>query len=99
GGVLKGSKDGAVIVAGNSEKSKLVLAISRLDDEIAMPPKPRARRGGPGGPGGQPNGGGEGRPPGMAQGGTNQAQPRGQMGPPPKPLTAEEVGLVRAWID
>jgi hypothetical protein len=23
----------------------------------------------------------------------------GGFGPPPKPLTAEQVGLVRAWID
>lgn len=42
-------------------------------------------RGGPGGPGGQ---GGPGGPGGV-----------GGFGPPPAPLTAEEVGLVRAWID
>jgi Planctomycete cytochrome C len=37
------------------------------------------------------------RPP-MGDAGTNQP-PRPPQGPPPKPLTAEEVGLVRAWID
>jgi hypothetical protein len=42
--------------------------------------------GGPGGPGGQ--GGGPGGPGGL-----------GGFGPPPPPLTAEQVGLVRAWID
>lgn len=51
----------------------------------------------------------EGRPPG-APGGPNQSGPRGGapgkpgggpggFGPPPKPLTAEQVGLIRAWID
>lgn len=49
--------------------------------------------GGPGGPGGQggPGGpGGQGGPSGFGGGG---------FGPPPPPLTAEQVGLVRAWID
>ena len=32
-------------------------------------------------------------------GGPGGRGPRGNQGPPPKPLTAEEVGLVRAWID
>jgi mono/diheme cytochrome c family protein len=98
-GVLKGSKDGAVVVAGQSDKSKLVLAVSQLDNESAMPPKPRARRGGTGAMASQPNASGEGKPPGVNERGTNQPQPRGPMGPPPKPLTAEEVGLVRAWVD
>jgi len=55
--------------------------------------------GGPGGPGGGPGaqggpGGGPGGPggPGGGPGG------RG-FGPPPKPLTAEQVGILRAWID
>ena len=51
----------------------------------------------PGGPGPGPDGpghgpGGEGRPGGFGG-------PPGGFGPPPKPLTAEQVGLVRAWID
>jgi Ca2+-binding EF-hand superfamily protein len=54
--------------------------------------------GGPGGPGAMrgPGGGGPGGPggPGGGPGG-----PRGGFGPPPPPLTAEQVGLVRAWID
>jgi len=90
---LKGSRDGKVIVPGDSTKSKLVIAVAQLDPRSAMPPKPR--QGGPGrrGPGGAPN----------AQGGmTNRFSgggPRGEMGPPPKPLTPEQVGLIRAWID
>jgi hypothetical protein len=60
--------------------------------------------GGPGGPeAGGPPPGGPGAPPPGAEGGpqgTNQFQQRLRpMGPPPKPLTAEQVGLVRAWID
>jgi hypothetical protein len=47
--------------------------------------------GGPGGPGGPERaGGGPGGPGGGAP---------GNFGPPPPPLTAEQVGLVRAWID
>lgn len=114
-GVLKGSKDGKVVLPGESAKSQLVIAISQLDPKLAMPPKPRARRGpgGPGEPGGpgnppsgaQPNGPGGGPPPAEAHGAGSPGEggPGGQqmrkMGPPPKPLTADEVGLVRAWID
>lgn len=104
--VLKGSKDGKVIEKGDSAKSLLVHAISQLDPEIAMPPKRRSR--GPGGPGG-PSGGGERKdgppgknsPPGKDSDGGSRGPggPGGFGGPPPKPLTAEEVGLVRAWID
>jgi hypothetical protein len=106
--VLKGSRDGKVVTAGDSKKSLLVIAVSQIDEHTAMPPKRGGRgggRGGPGGPGGQggqqgsaganpPQGGGEGgnRPPGGQGGG-------GGFGPPPKPLTAEQVGLIRAWID
>jgi cytochrome c551/c552 len=94
-GVLKGSKEGKVIQPGKSEKSDLVIAVARLDPETAMPPKPKpGRRGAPGGPGGP------GGPAGM-QGTNGPAGGPGQrnMGPPPKPLTPEQVGLVRAWID
>src|SRR3954464_11876594 len=45
-GALKGSEDGKVILPGKSQESPLVIAISRLDEEKAMPPKPK-----PGGPG------------------------------------------------
>lgn len=38
------------------------------------------------------------RPPPDAAGGTNQPPAR-PMPPPPKPLTPEQVGLIRAWID
>jgi hypothetical protein len=106
-GALKGSKDGKVIVPGNSKESLLVLAVSQLDEEKAMPPKFKpghGRPGGPGGPGGPPPGGAgpdgaAGGPPPGAPGGGPQGGMRGGFGPPPKPLTSEQVGLVRAWID
>ena len=124
-GVMKGTKQGPVVTAGDSANSFLVKSISQLDPESAMPPKPRARRG-PGGPqgtnapamqpreggpeGGQPprmrerenegdnHGPGE-RPPGGPQGTNAPGQRPRNFGPPPKPLTAEQVGLIRAWID
>ena len=108
-GALKGSKDGKVILPGNSKDSLLVLAVSQLDEEKAMPPKfkpGRGRPGGPGGfggPGGPPPGGPgpdgpSGGPPPSGPGGPPGGM-HGGFGPPPKPLTAEQVGLVRAWID
>ncbi len=90
---LKGSKDGKVIIPGSSEKSPLVIAVARLDPEKAMPPTRRPGQfGRPGGgppPGGAPAGQ---RPPGGPPG-------PGGFGPPPKPLTPEQVGLLRAWVD
>jgi len=70
---------------------------------------PRPNFGGPGGPGGARGPGGQGGPGGQA-GGRGPGGPGGQggpggfgggggFGPPPKPLTAEQVGLIRAWID
>jgi hypothetical protein len=99
-GALQGSKDGKVIVPGNSKESLLVLAVSQLDEEKAMPPKFKpghGRPGGPGGPGGPPPAGNPGGGPPSGPGGP-QGGGRG-FGPPPKPLTTEQVGLVRAWID
>jgi mono/diheme cytochrome c family protein len=81
-GVLKGTKQGSILTAGDSASSLLVKAVSQLDPETAMPPKPRARRG-PGGP----------------QGTNAPGQRPRNFGPPAKPLTPEQVGLVRAWID
>lgn len=116
-GVLKGSKEGKILVVSNSAKSLIVEAVSQLDPESAMPPKPRKGRPGKGGPGGQPGqGGGEGGQPkegqgngdhpqagapgaGAPGGGAGAGGKGGPQGPPPKPLTAEQVGLVRAWID
>lgn len=112
-GAIKGSKDGKVIVPGNSKESLLVLAVSQLDEEKAMPPKFKPGRGGHGGPGG-PGGGGPGGPGGQPPGGPGPDGPSGGpppggpggppggmrgFGPPPKPLTAEQVGLVRASIN
>ena len=45
-------------------------------------------------PGPRPDGNGPPGGPGRSGGG-----PGGGFGPPPKPLTSEQVGLLRAWID
>ena len=100
-GVLQGSEEGAVVKVGDSANSELVKAISQLDPHSAMPPKRKARPGGAGGPppvtttpNGQPVAGAPGGP-----GGPANLPPAAKMPPPAKPLTADEVGLVRAWID
>jgi hypothetical protein len=61
--ILKGSKDGKVIIAGDSAKSLLVQAAAHAtkDHDLWMPP------------------------------------PQNKAGA--KPLTPEQIGLVRAWID
>jgi mono/diheme cytochrome c family protein len=89
--VLKGGKEGKVIVPGQSAKSQLVISVARLDEESAMPPKPKQGR----------SRGGQNRAEGGAanSAGTNQPPGKGPMGPPAKPLTPEQVGLVRAWVD
>jgi hypothetical protein len=109
---LKGSKEEKVIVPGKSQDSPLVIAIAQIDAEKAMPPKFKPGRhgpgGGPGGPGGF--GGGPGGPPPGGQPAGDSPGPNGPppgpgggqhggFGPPPKPLTPEQVSLVRAWID
>ena len=112
--LMKGGKDGKMVIPGNSKNSPLVIAAAQIDDETAMPPKRGPGKGGPGGPG-RPPGGGPGSPPpgggpppqGAPGGGSGPGGPGGQggprgpggFGPPPKPLTAEQVGLIRAWID
>ena len=98
--ILKGGKDGKVVTPGDSKNSVLVVAVARIDEDLAMPPK---RGGGPGGPSARPPGGPGGPPndPNAPHSNTNLPpgrQNRG-FGPPPKPLTPEQVGLVRAWID
>jgi hypothetical protein len=97
-GVLKGGKDGQVVIPGKSAESALVIAVAQLDEETAMPPK-RKGRGGPGGRGG-PDGNGGGQP-GRGPGGPGvRGGPRGPGGgPPARPLTPQQVGLIRAWID
>jgi hypothetical protein len=101
-GVLQGGKDGKVVVPGDSKHSPLVIAAAQIDDKTAMPPKrgPGGPGGGPRPPGGQApgdNNGGAPRPPG--QGGPGGPGGPGGFGPPSKPLSAEQVGLLRAWID
>jgi hypothetical protein len=97
-GVLKGSKEGKVVVPGKSAQSVIVIAASGLDPDNAMPPKGKKHPGGPGGPppqdGPQVQGG-----PGSGGPGPGGPGGPGHSGPPPKPLTAEQVGLLRAWID
>ena len=56
--VKKGGEDGEVVIAGKSEKSPLVHAVARLDEDSAMPPEGKG-----------------------------------------DPLTKEQIGLIRAWID
>ena len=58
-GTLKGSKDGKVVVAGDSAKSDLVLSVAHIGDPDTFMPK----------------------------------------GKNAKPLTPEQIGLIRAWID
>ena len=66
--------------------------------------------GGPGGPGGgqrgpgggNPGAGGPGAPGGSGAGSRppgGPGGPGGGFGPPPKPLTIEQVALIRAWVD
>lgn len=83
-GVMKGSKDHKVVVAGHGEQSGLVFAVAEIDGKISMPPKPRPPRNNMG-----------------QNGGTNApvAAPAAPPAHPWKPLTAEQVGLIRAWID
>ncbi|HUC84074.1 MAG TPA: c-type cytochrome domain-containing protein [Candidatus Acidoferrales bacterium] len=91
--VLKGSKDGPVVIAGDSANSLIVKAVSQLDPQTAMPPKPRGQRpmgtnapfmappnGGPGAGGPPPDGPG-GPPPLTGPGG--QPPMEGPGGPPP----------------
>jgi hypothetical protein len=82
-GVMKGSKDGKVLVAGHSEQSGLVFAVSEINGKISMPPKPRPPR----------------APAPNADGSTNAPAPAAAPAHPWKPLTVEQVGLIRAWID
>ncbi len=78
-GVLKGGKDGKVIIPGDSKKSLLAAAAAQVNDEIAMPPKRRPRGpGGPGGPGGP-------RPPGPRSASADQAPPGNGPGPGNRP--------------
>ncbi len=107
-GVLKGSKDGKVLKPGNGKESLLVIAAAQIDPDTAMPPKRGPGRGGPRGPGGPggpgmqpPPAGQGGNPPGP--GGPPPGAPHGfgggNFGPPPKPLTSEQVSVLRAWVD
>jgi len=95
-GALKGSKDGKVIVPGQSEKSPLIIAVARLDPDKAMPPEPHPGRFGRSDrPGGGPPGG----PPPDGERPHRGPDGPGGLGPPPKPLTTEQVSLLRAWVD
>lgn len=83
-GVLAGGKAGKMVVPGEGKKSLLLVAAAQIDPGTTMPPKHRP-----------------GPKPANASGGTNA--PAGgaeaHKGPPAKPLTMEQVSLLRAWID
>ena len=110
--VTKEEKIVTVVEVGNSGKSRLVISVAQLNPKTAMPPKRKGGGGGPGGSGGPGGPGGprddhDAKPQGerlaaviKKDAGTNAPAggPR-PGGPPAKPLTAEQVGLVRAWID
>jgi Planctomycete cytochrome C len=102
-GALEGGKDGKVVIPGESKKSLLVAAAAEINNDIAMPPKHGpGGHGGPSGPGGPKGPGGPGGPgggPPDGPGGPGRPDGPGGFGPPTKALTAEEVGLIRAWID
>jgi len=86
--VLKGGRDGKVIVPGQSEKSELVVNICwEAGPEHPMPPKPQARRAGPGAA----------NPP--AANPPAAAPPAAAPPAARKELTPEQIGLIRAWID
>lgn len=111
---VKGGKHSKDIVVGDSKNSLLVAAAAQIDNGIAMPPKRGPRRGPGGGPqnstnapamGGMEHGEHSTNAPAMAGMGDHSTNaPAGgpgmrRGGPPAKPLTPEEVGLIRAWID
>jgi hypothetical protein len=81
--VLKGGKEGKLVEVGKSDKSQLVLSVSQIDPESAMPPKRGGGRGprgpgGPGVPGGPGNFGGTNTPargPGQRPGGPGGNHP------------------------
>jgi hypothetical protein len=94
---LEGGKDGKVVIPGDSKKSLLVAAAAQINNDVAMPPKRGpGGRGGPGGPGGAGGGPPPGGGPPDGQGGPGGP---GHFGPPPKALTTDQVGFIRAWID
>src|SRR5438132_13246110 len=91
--VLKGGKDGKVVLPGQSKKSLLVIAAAQIDDQTAMPPKRgMGGRGGPGGPGGR---GGFG--PGMMI--APQMLSQGDKNGDQKLSKAEFTALADAWFD
>jgi hypothetical protein len=81
-GILKGGRDGKMVIPGDSTKSLLVAAAARIDDKIAMPPKGRGRR--PGGAGGPP--------PGAPLGGGPPPNSTPDAGPPPQTPPPEGAG-------
>ena len=101
-GVLKGGKDGPVLTTGDSAHSPLVIAVSRLDPDTAMPPRMRPRMSPPPAAAAPPPGGGAMIPGNISPGGgplPPAGSPGSPRGPRPRPLSAAQVGLVRAWID
>lgn len=107
--MVQGGDEGKVIVPGKSKESLLLIAVSQLDDETAMPPK--RGRGGPGGFGGG-GGGGFGGPGGgrgangPGRGGRGQAAliapqmfSQADTDADKKMSQAEFVALADLWFD
>ena len=80
---LAGGEHGEILIPGDSGKGALVISISQLNEKNAMPPMHKEGHGG----------GHKGRP--------SKPQTTNRLPPPPpaKPLTPDQVGLVRAWIN
>lgn len=104
-GVLKGSRDHQDVVPGHGDESRLVFAVTDIDGKIYMPPRPRPPRGpAPGATvnspatGAAPNAADGANPPAGGSAPAAPARPP-QAAHPWKPLTAAQVGLIRAWID
>src|SRR5439155_874162 len=93
-GVMKGGDGGQIVAPGKSKESLMVIAVSQLDDETAMPPKRM-----PGGPGSGGFGGGG--PMGGGPGGMIAQQRMKQGGKDEdKKLSKEEMGaLGENWFD
>src|SRR5439155_18784877 len=93
-GVMKGGDGGQIVAPGKSKESLMVIAVSQLDDETAMPPKRM-----PGGPGSGGFGGGG--PMGGGPGGmiAQQMMKQGDKNEDKK-LSKEEMGaLAENWLD
>ena len=89
---MRGGNDGKIVTPGKSAESEFVISVAPIDPKKAMPPQKRPGRGGAAIARALPAEL-QARPP------MRRPEPVPTLPPPAKPLTAEQVGLVRAWID